>query len=230
MKLKNLLFSNDIPTGLRILAFIGFAWLPLVVLTLFEATFISAEIAMPFVKDVVPYVRGLVVIPLLVMADNVIEPMMLRTMRYLRVSGLVPEAEQAHLGTVSERIVYWINSKWIQILLVLLAVLVSWVLQADYVEMWKEQGVTSWALQPEGAEVDETLAGMWFLLVTSPMVSFLLYRWIWRFIVWSVFLFRMSRMKLDLYASHTDLAGGLGMIGSGQALFGIVFLLMASLV
>ena len=111
MKLKNLLFSNDIPTGLRILAFIGFAWLPLVVLTLFEGTFISAEIAMPFVKDVVPYVRGLVVIPLLVMADNVIEPMMLRTMRYLRVSGLVPEAEQAHLGTVSERIVYWINSK-----------------------------------------------------------------------------------------------------------------------
>jgi hypothetical protein len=37
-------------------------------------------------------------------------------------------------------------------------------------------------------------------------------------------------MKLELYASHTDLAGGLGMIGAGQALFGIVFLILASLV
>jgi hypothetical protein len=230
VKLKNLLFSNDVPTGLRILTLIGFAWLPLVVLTLFDGRFISSEIAMPFVKDVVPYGRGLVVIPLLVIADNVIEPMMSRTMSYLRVSGVVPVTEHAHLKTVIERIVYLTNSKWIQSLLVLLAVLVSWVLQADYVEMWKEQGVTSWALQPEGADVDETFAGMWFLLVTSPMVSFLLYRWIWRFIVWSFFLFRLSRMKLELYASHTDMSGGLGIIGAGQSLFGIVFLIMASLV
>ena len=37
-------------------------------------------------------------------------------------------------------------------------------------------------------------------------------------------------MELELYARHTDLAGGLGMIGSGQVLFAIVFLIMASLV
>jgi hypothetical protein len=164
------------------------------------------------------------------MADNVIEPMMSQVMNYLYTSGVVPETEQARLNTVNERTVYLFNSKSIQGLLALLAVLVSWVLQADYVELWKELGVTSWALQAEGADVDETLAGMWFLLVTSPMVSFLLYRWIWRFIVWSVFLFRVSRIRLELYASHTDLAGGLGMIGSGQVLFGIVFFIIASLV
>jgi len=62
------------------------------------------------------------------------------------------------------------------------------------------------------------------------MVSFLLYRWIWRFIVWSLFLYRVSRLKLELYASHSDLAGGLGMIGAGQSMFGIVFLIMASVV
>jgi hypothetical protein len=230
VKIKNLLLSNDVPTSLRILVLTGIAWLPLVVLTLFDGTFISSDITMPFVKDVIPYVRCLVVIPLLVIADNVIEPMMSRAMNYLHTSGVVPEAEQAYLNAVNERTVYLINSKWIQSLLVLLAVLVSWALQADYVEMWKELDVTSWALQPKGTDVDETLAGMWFLLLTSPMVSFLLYRWLWRFVVWSVFLFRVSRIRLELYASHTDLAGGLGMIGSGQVLFGIVFLIMASLV
>ena len=120
------------------------------------------------------------------------------------------------------------DTKWIQLILVILVVLMSWAMQADYVNMWTERDVTSWALQLENGKVDETLAGTWFLLVTSPMVSFLLYRWVWRFIAWSIFLYRVSRMELELYASHTDLTGGLGMVGAGQALFGIVFLILAT--
>jgi ABC-type iron transport system FetAB permease component len=209
---------------------IGIAWLPLVVLTLIDGTFITTDITMPFVKDVVPYVRGLIVIPLLVMADNVIEPMMIKTSSYLRESGIVSKPDLKHMENAVGTTVYLINTKWIQLLLAALAITVSWVLQADYVDMWTERNVTSWALHLEGDKVDETLAGMWFLLVTSPMLSFLLYRWIWRFIVWSIFLYRVSRLKLELYASHTDLAGGLAIIGYGQSLFVIIFIIMASLI
>jgi len=230
MKITNLILSNDGHTGTRILLMLGLAWLPLVVLTLIDGTLISSDITMPFVKDVVPYVRGLIVIPMFVMADNVIEPMMNRIEAYLRSSGVVPDTEKPRLDQTMDSIARLMNARWIQVILAVLAIFVSWVLQADYVEMWNEKGVTSWALELEGDGVDETLAGTWFLLVTSPMVSFLLYRWIWRFISWSIFLYRLSRMKLELYASHSDLAGGLGMIGAGQSLFGIVFLIMASLV
>lgn len=230
MKITNLILSNDQHTGLRILIMSGIAWVPLVVLTLADGTFVADDMTMPFVKDVIPYVRGLIVIPLLVMADNVIEPMMERIVKYLRFSGVIPDQEQAHLENAVESTVYLLNAKWIQAILVILAVLVSWAMQVDYVDMWKEQGVTSWALHMEDTGVDETLAGTWFLLVTSPMVSFLLYRWIWRFVVWSIFLWRISRMELELYASHTDLAGGLGMIGAGQSLFVIVFLIIAALI
>ncbi len=230
MKITNLILSNDGDTGTRILILCGVAWLPLVVLTLIDGTFITDDITIPFVKDVVPYVRGLIAIPLLVMADNIIEPMMTRILKYLRTSGVVPDAEHVHLNDAVDKMTYLINTKWIQLILVILVVLVSWVMQADYVDMWTERDVTSWALQLENGRIDETLAGTWFLLVTSPMVSFLLYRWVWRFIAWSIFLYRVSRMELELYASHTDLAGGLGMVGAGQALFGIVFLILASLV
>jgi hypothetical protein len=229
MKISNLILSNDEHTGLRILIMSGIAWVPLVVLTLIDGTLVSDDLTMPFVKDVIPYVRALIAIPLLVMADNVIEPMMERIVAYLRSSGVVPDPEQARLQAAVESTAYLLNVKWIQVILAVVAVLVSWAMQVDYVEMWKEQGVTSWALRMEEGGVDETLAGAWFLLVTSPMVSFLLYRWIWRFIVWSIFLWRISRMELELYASHTDLAGGLGMIGVGQSLFVIVFLIIAVL-
>ncbi|UCB55818.1 MAG: hypothetical protein JSW45_04630 [Thiotrichales bacterium] len=230
MKLTSLILSNDEATVKRILIIAGIAWLPLVVLTLVDGTFYTADLTMPFVKDVVPYVRVLVAIPLLVMADNVIEPMMTKTTRYMVTSGVVPESEQGQLKSALERVAYLINAKWAQVLLALIAVAASWLFQADYVDMWTERNVTSWALHMEGDRVDETLAGMWFLLVASPMVSFLLYRWIWRFIIWSVFLFRVSRLNLELYASHTDQAGGLGIIGYGQSLFGMLFMIMAALI
>ena len=63
MKLTSLIMSNDEPTVKRILILVGIAWLPLVLLTLFEGTLYTTEITIPFLKDVEAYVRGLIVIP-----------------------------------------------------------------------------------------------------------------------------------------------------------------------
>ena len=229
MKLTNLILSNNGNTAARILLLAGIAWLPLVVLTLIEGTLYAADITIPFVKDIVPYVRGLIVIPLLVMADNVIEPMMARTVNYLQTSGIVPESEKQDLGSAIDKMAHLMNSKYVQVMLVALVIVVSWILKSDYNDMWMNKGVTSWVLHLENGAVDESYAGIWFLLVTTPLVSFLLYRWLWRFVVWSIFLYRVSRLKLELYASHTDLAGGLGLLGAGQSLFCILFFIMATL-
>ena len=230
MKLTNIILSNDDPYTIRLLVLTGIAWLPLMVLTLIDGTFYTSDITIPFIKDATPFVSGLIVIPLLVMADNLIEPMMVRVLKYLKVSGVVADSEKESLISAAEKMTLQMNSKPVQILLVVLLITISWLLQSDYVDMWEEDGVTSWMLTLENGDVDETLAGTWFLLVTSPLVSFLLYRWMWRFVVWSIFLYRVSRMKLELYASHTDHAAGLGMIGANHALFSILFLIMAVLV
>ena len=229
MKLSNLILSNNENITVKILLLSGIAWLPLLLLTYIEGTLFSSDITIPFIKDVIPSARGLVAIPLLILADNVIEPMMASTLRYLQTSGLTPDTEKEHVNNAAERMAYQMNSKWIQILLVVLAIMISWTLQSDYVEMWAELDVTSWVLFQENGVVHETLAGNWFLLVTSPMVSFLLYRWVWRLMVWSLFLFRVSRLDLNLYASHTDRAGGLGVIGRGQSYFAIVFVIWGTL-
>ena len=86
MKLTNIILSNDDPNVIRILVLTGIAWLPLMVLTLIDGTFYTSEITIPFIKDVTPFVRGLIVIPMLVMADNLIEPMMARVLTYLKTS------------------------------------------------------------------------------------------------------------------------------------------------
>jgi len=230
MKLTNFILSNDNPTVTRILFLTGISWLPLMLLTLIDGTFYTSELTIPFIKDITPFVRGLIVIPLLVMADNIIEPMMARVLKYLESSDIVADSEKECLRRAAEKLTLQMNSKLVQILLVILLIAVSWLLQSDYVDMWTEDGVTSWMLNLENGGIERTLAGSWFLLVTSPLVLFLLYRWIWRFVAWSIFLYRVSKMKLELYASHTDLAGGLGMVGMNHALFSILFLIMATLV
>ena len=229
LKLTDLILSNNENTGLRILILTGIAWLPLLLLTFLDGTLFATDITIPFIKDNVPHVRGLIVISLLVMADNVIEPMMARVLKYLKTSGLVPETEVNKFNDAVERMVSLMNSKWTLMALLMLAIMYSYFMRIDYVAMLTDRGVTSWILYQENGGVDKTIAGTWFLFVTSPLVSFFIYRWIWRFVVWSIFLYRVSRMKLILCASHTDLAGGLGVIGAGHSLFSIVFFVLATL-
>ena len=67
-----------------------------------------------------------------------------------------------------------------------------------------------------------TPAGWWCILVCLPVLVFLLARWFWRACVWAWFLFRVSRLDLELTPTHPDHAGGLGYLAWGQASFGVV--------
>jgi hypothetical protein len=229
MKLTNIIFSNKTPSLTRILVLLGVAWLPLMLLTIIDGTFYTPELTIPFINDVSLMVRVLIVIPLLVLADNLIEPMMARVLAYFKSSGVIAASEKACLNSAADRMMSQMNSRLVQVILLLIVVGISWLLHADYVDMWKNNETTSWMLYIVSGEVDETLAGAWYLLVTSPLVLFLLYRWVWRFIIWSIFLYRVSRMKLELRHSHTDLSGGIGLLGGNHAYFSIIFFIMASL-
>ncbi len=78
------------------------------------------------------------------------------------------------------------------------------------------------SLGTNGSEV--SLAGWWFNLVSAPLFRFLLLRWGWRMLLWTSFMWRVSRLDLHLSATHTDMAAGLGFLSEGQRAFGpIVF-------
>ena len=67
-------------------------------------------------------------------------------------------------------------------------------------------------------------AGWWFNVVSTPFFRFLLLRWLWRMFLWTSFLWRVSRIKMHLVATHTDMAAGLGFLSDGQKAFSpIVF-------
>jgi hypothetical protein len=65
-----------------------------------------------------------------------------------------------------------------------------------------------------------TPAGYWCVFVSIPIAQFILLRWYLRFFIWYRFLWQVSRIDLNLIATHPDHAGGLGFLGRTAYAFG----------
>jgi hypothetical protein len=53
------------------------------------------------------------------------------------------------------------------------------------------------------------LAGGWHMLVSLPLLLVLLMGWMWRWMLWTLLMWRISRCRLRLVSAHPDRAGGL---------------------
>lgn len=82
----------------------------------------------------------------------------------------------------------------------------------------------SWAGVELAGESVLSWAGEAARFFSTPLFLFLVLRWIWRFLVWSGLLFRISRLSLQLVPIHPDRSGGLGFLANFPGIFsGFVF-------
>jgi hypothetical protein len=111
--------------------------------------------------------------------------------------------------------------------IIVLAFGFTWQFKAGYGDSALEAVARSWLWSVQDGDVHYSAAGWWYLMVSSPMFQVVLYRWIWRFLIWAAFLFRISRLSLALRPTHPDLAGGLGYLGRAQQAFVVIFFAFA---
>jgi hypothetical protein len=57
---------------------------------------------------------------------------------------------------------------------------------------------------------------LWYQFIAIPLVQFFAFRWIWRLVIWTLFLWDVSRLRLNLLPTHTDMAAGLGFLGTAH--------------
>jgi hypothetical protein len=85
---------------------------------------------------------------------------------------------------------------------------------------------SNWEGVDLGGDVALSWAGSVARFFSTPFFLFLVLRWIWRFLVWSALLFRISRLPLRLTPVHPDRSGGLGFLSVFPGIFnGFVFAL-----
>src|SRR5262249_46232157 len=163
------------------------------------------------------HARFAVVLPLLEMAELVVAISLAAQVRHLREMGIVPERERGRFDAACSDIVALRGSTWAEAAIVVLALAMS---IGFRLVIGVTEGSSSW----ERTETAITPAGWWHMLVSLPILYFFLFRWIWVFTCWAVFLRGVSRLDLELTATHPDRAGGLGFLGWGLACFASVLL------
>ena len=151
--------------------------------------------------DVGVHARLLIAIPLLLRADVSLHERTRTVVERFRADRWAPgQAEQ--LDAIVARATRLRDAVYPEVALLAVAVVAS-----QFVA-WNLGGVQ---LVARRMTMDRELvvARWWYALVALPMFQFLAYRALWRWVIWTRMLWRLSRLRLQPVATHPDLAGGL---------------------
>ncbi len=212
-----LLGPESLNPGRRAALSILVTWLPLLALSAAEGLAVGDTVKVPFLHDFAAYTRFLIATPLLILAEGLIGPQIAAVAAQFHRSGLVSDSDRPKYDAALMRAVRMRDSMVVELVLLALA--------AGSVLLVIEEfpfGFSTWRSHVSAAGHARTLAGWWYLVVGVLLFQFLLWRWLWRLLVWYVFLWRMSRLDLQLIATHPDRSAGLGFVGDGQRFFWVI--------
>lgn len=175
-------------------------WLILMVLALIEGA--GHQVFSPSVIGV--HARLLLAIPLFFLCESLLAPRLDMFVRTIVRSEVVPPHVQPALEAEIARIHRWKNS-WVPDAASLLAAVVLSV----FASQLHISGTTA-AYDPSRAATEMMMAGQWYLVVCLTLFRFLMIRWLWRLGLWCFFLWRVSKLDLQLMPTHPDQTAGLG--------------------
>ena len=193
------------------------AWLPLFLLSTVAGT-LSGGVDVPFLDSYGTHARYLLALPLLFAAEWRADPQFRRLVGHLVSSRLVRPAEMDEFGNIVRSTLRLRDSAIAEAALVAIVIFVA-VIGGGFDP---SSGLSSWRARGATGEGGLTFAGWWATVVALPMFQFLLGRWIWRVLIWWRFLWRFSRLDLQLVPTHPDRAGGLGYLGVVQGHFDVL--------
>jgi hypothetical protein len=162
----------------------------------------------PALQELATHLRGLLVAPLLLVAEIAIDVKAAHAGRYLQRSRLVgPECAAPHRAAIA-RTTLRRDSPFAEALLLTVALVTL---------------VESPAFTREVAPVIR-----WTMLPGLLLYRFLALRLLWRWLLWAVYLGRLSRLPLTLRPTHPDRVGGLAPLAGPSLAFAILVAALAS--
>ncbi|KAB2638127.1 MAG: hypothetical protein DVB25_08520 [Verrucomicrobia bacterium] len=197
--------------GQRVIVIVLVTWLPLVVLTALEGHLVGSGARLALLMDAEVHSRLLVALPLLVIAEMVVHRRMRLLLRQFLERQLIAEKALPQFEAAIAAAFRLRNSVFAELLLIALVygvgILIVW-------HHFLAFHSATWYATPTADGSNFSLAGIWYGFVSLPVFQFLLFRWYFRLLVWSRFLWQVSRIELCLMPTHPDHLGGLGFLSN----------------
>ena len=203
----------------RIIVISTIAWLPLLALALLQGEALGGAARVPFLLDVDVHVRLLVAMPLLIGAELVVHRRMRKVVQTFLDRHLISEAAMPQFEDVVTSTIRLRNSVVAEVLIIAIVygigVMVVW-------RHYTALAAPTWYASASGGHFTPSPAGLWYGYVSVPMFQFLLCRWYFRLALWIRFLWKVSRLELNLVPTHPDRVGGLGFLAGTTFAFSLI--------
>lgn len=197
----------------RLLIITTIAWLPMFLLTLFGSSTGGARVS--FFQDVEVHVRFLVALPILLAAELIVHLRIRPVVKTFIERRIVPPEDLPRFDKAIDSAICLRNSIPLEAGLVIAVYTFGlW--------LWNSRvllNTSTWYALP-GGRWQLTPAGFWYVFVSLPVAQFILLRWYLRLFIWFRFLWQVSRIKLNLIATHPDRCAGLSFLGKSAYAFG----------
>lgn len=220
-----LVTSDNLYVRRRALLFALIAWAPLVLLASLQAALLRTDDFSLVLAEVGVHARYLIAGPLLIVAEAACATQLNAIARHFARGGIVADSDGLRFAQIIASTRRLVESRNAEIVVVLLAYSIVAAALVSYPFEQLPRWATSRGISPVYSP-----AGWWQMLVSLPFLLALMLGWAWRALLWARLLWLVSRLELQLAASHPDRCAGLGFLGRSVRAFAIVALALAAIV
>ncbi|HMD22060.1 MAG TPA: hypothetical protein VKH40_17175 [Alloacidobacterium sp.] len=190
--------------GKRTIFAIVLAWIPLLLITLLSRPHAIGSL----LTDYTINVRLFIAIPVLLAGQIIMENTFRTMVRHIREAELLSSQEQMKMDLTISSLIRLRDSIIPEIVIVAAAYIHFLTLVGSRVGT-----AGAWALSDSSTFFHLSPAGAYYALVSQVIYVFLLGISIWKWFLWICFLFRLSKLDLELVPTHPDQHGGIGFLG-----------------
>ena len=198
----------------RIIVIALVAWVPLLFLSVAGGRAWSG-VKVPFLYDVDAHVRFLVSLPLLILAEWVVHLRFRPIVLQFLDRNIITEEVRPQFDSIIQSSMRLRNSVVAELFIVLVVLVIGPL-------VWRNQAAiqsSTWYADVDAGGMRLTLPGYFYRYVSLPIFQFILLRWYFRLFIWYRFVWKVSRLNLNLLPTHPDGAGGLGFLtGTAHAM------------
>jgi hypothetical protein len=210
-----MLGADDLPTWRAAWVVGALAWTSGALLAAVQWWAVGNTDLLAYFLDASPVAHALVALPVMIGMERSANSQLLSLLEYPLRHRLIPATSEAEWRDAVGRADRQSGSALAEAVMLVLAVgNCLWLSTRPEL-----LGIDRWSRL--GGTLDGPLswAGAWMHIAVGAGLVFLLLRWLLRFLVWTLLLWKLSRMPLDLVATHPDRAAGLGFVGNYPTLF-----------
>jgi len=188
---------------------VAITWVPLIVLAAVQGLALGPSRAQSVLLDPAILARFLVALPILMIAPSKSAEIINGVAAHFLRAGLISGAEVDRYQAIVRQRTNLRKSRVAEYACLALAYAFS----AIFVFAFHRESALSWRTLDSAGHRSLSLAGWWFVTICEPVYLFVLLRFVYRIALWWVFLWKTSRLNLQLHSVHPDGAGGLGFLG-----------------